>query len=48
MVKNNLAKAGYWVSEHFENPKKDTKFSGLPRDDGKPKNSKGYELGSRW
>ena len=47
-VKNNLAKAGFWVSDHSQNPRKNTEFSGPPRDDGKPKNSKNYEMGHRF
>tara|TARA_B110000503_G_C7103259_1_gene394789 strand:+ start:1347 stop:1463 length:117 start_codon:yes stop_codon:yes gene_type:complete len=35
------------VIEHKENPKKNTGFSGPSKDDGKPKNSKEYEMGAR-
>ena len=48
MIKNNLSRAGYWVSEHAENPKKNTAFSGPGRNDGVPKNSKKHELASRF
>jgi hypothetical protein len=46
-VRNNLRRAGIMVKEHVENPKKNTVFSGPPRDDGKPKNSKEYEMRSK-
>ena len=35
------------MKEHKENPKKNSGFSGPSKDDGKPKNSKDYELGQR-
>lgn len=46
-VKASLARAGIMVKDHEENPKKNTAFSGPPRDDGKPKNSKQYEMRSK-
>ena len=46
-VRANLARAGIMVKDHVENPKKNTVFSGPPRDDGKPKNSKEYEMRSK-
>jgi len=47
-VKNSLSRAGFWVAGHAENPKKNTAFSGPAKDDGVPKNSKNYEMGSRF
>ena len=52
-IKRNFMKAGYWVTDHHENQKKNTKFSGPPKDDGDhkhfgAKDKKAFEMATKF
>ena len=52
-IRANFTKAGYMLVEHTENPKKNTKFSGPSKDDGKSSNligkdKKAHEMATKF